>query len=100
MTPSLVLGQRTGLHNLNTVADSALVLFVVCLQANGSLDNLLIQRVFYIIDDSYNDSLIHLIADNQADSGFSQISLSHSKTLLLTAVQTDAVLSLHEQCPF
>ena len=43
-SPTLVLGQRTGLHYLYLVADLALVVLVVRLQLIGVRNNLLVQR--------------------------------------------------------
>ena len=48
-SPTLVLGQGTGLHDLNGIADAALVVLVVSLQLVGPLHGLLVQRIAFSI---------------------------------------------------
>ena len=81
-SPSLILGKRTGLHNLHAIALAALVVFVVSLEANGSLDNLVVKLVLYAVLNRNNDGLVHLVGHNLADNGLSHISFTHCYVLL------------------
>ena len=59
-TPSLIFGKRTGLHNTHTVAGLALVVLVMRLKLNGTLDNLFIQRMLNAVFDGDNNRLVIL----------------------------------------
>ena len=67
--PSLILGQRTGLHDLYSVPDAAGVVLVMGLEFVGSLDDLLIQGMCHTVGNGHHHGLIHLIRNHQADSG-------------------------------
>ena len=73
-SPSLVLGQGTGLHQQDLVAFMAGVSLVMSLDFNGPFYDLVVKGVFHVVVDSNDDGFIHLIADNDADPGLSQIS--------------------------
>src|SRR5699024_5796682 len=73
-TPSLILGQWSCLHNSYSVADVTLVILIMRFQLISSLDDLLIQWMFYMIFYGNNYGLIHFIADNFTNTCFSKIS--------------------------
>ncbi len=73
-SPSLSLGQRSCLHDLYCVADAAFVLLVMSLQCIGLLDDFSDYGVFYMVFNRNNDCLVHLVADDLADTDFSKIS--------------------------
>ena len=83
-SPTLVLGQRASLHNLNGVAYAALVVLVMSLQLVGSLDNLLIKRMLYAVRDSNDNRLVHLVRNDLADSCLAESSISSFVVTSLT----------------
>lgn len=68
--PSLVLGHRAGLHDEDTVADSAGVVLIMSLELDGAVNDLLVKRMLYPILDGDDNSLIHLIAGHNANASF------------------------------
>src|SRR5689334_14453156 len=64
--PTLGGGQRTGLHDLDPVADAALVVLVVRLQLDRATHDLAVQGVLHAVLDGHDDRLVHLVADDQA----------------------------------
>src|SRR5689334_2836064 len=64
--PALGGRQRAGLHDLDPVADAALVLLVVSLELDGAAHDLAVQRVLHAVLDGHDDGLVHLVADHQA----------------------------------
>src|SRR5699024_8899158 len=69
-SPSLVLGQRSCLHHFYGVADVTLICLVMRLQLVGSLYDLLVKRMFYMVLNCDNDGFVHFITDHLAHTGF------------------------------
>ncbi len=70
-SPSLILGKRSGLHNLNGIALLALIVLVMSLELVSALYNLAVQRMLNVLYDSNNYGLVHLVTDNLTGTGFS-----------------------------
>src|SRR5262249_17574961 len=64
--PALGGRQRAGLHDLDPVADAAVVLLVVGLEPRRTAHDLAVQRVLHAVLDLDHDGLVHLVADDQA----------------------------------
>src|SRR5689334_5658566 len=64
--PALRGRQRTGLHDLDPVADAALVGLVVGLQLHGPAHDLAVERVLHAVLDGHDDGLVHLVAHHEA----------------------------------
>src|SRR5207344_3475030 len=58
--------QRPGLHQSDTVTDSALVLLVVRLELARPPQDLAVERVFDPILDDHDNGLVHLVAHHKA----------------------------------
>ena len=69
-TPSLGFGKRSCLHEPNLVAHAAFVPVVLCVQLQGPLHDLSVQRVLDVVLDCDDNGLVHFIADNQTASSF------------------------------
>src|ERR1700761_9076818 len=67
--PPLGGGQRPGLHQEDAVADTALVLLVVCLVLLGAAQDLAVLGVLYAVFHRDDDGLVHLVADHEALAG-------------------------------
>src|SRR4051795_601507 len=63
--PALGGRQRTGLHDLDPVADAALVLLVVRLELARAPHDLAVERVLDPVLDKDNHGLVHLVAHHQ-----------------------------------
>ena len=61
-----------------------------------TVDELTVNRVLYVVLDSYDNSLVHLIAYNHTNSAFSEISFFCHDLFLLTRFSLKG-LSLHER---
>ena len=68
--PSLILGDRAGLHDANGIADAAAVLFVMRLELAGAVDHLAVKGVTNLGLDGDDYRFFHLIADDDANAGF------------------------------
>jgi hypothetical protein len=68
------MGQRSGFRNKYLVAYAALVVFIMDFESYRALNDFAVFLVLYVLLDSDDDGLIHLVADDNADSVFSQIS--------------------------
>ena len=74
MGPSLFLREGSRLHNFDLVADSANFVLVVCMNLQGTLNDLAVHGVLYVVLDSNYNSLVHLVANNSTYAYFSEIS--------------------------
>ena len=70
---------RLAMHKL----DITLVVLIMSLQLVGSFYDLFIKRVLYMLFDSYNNRLIHLVTGNLTGTHFSQISFHDFNTVRL-----------------
>ena len=75
--PALGLAQRPAFHDPYHVADGALVLLIMGMEAGSLFYELTIDGVLYLSFDGDSDGLIHLIALHDADPCFTQISFDH-----------------------
>ena len=76
-TPSLSLGERTGFHNADLIADAALVVLVMSVNLESVLNDLTVDGVLYVVRNSNGNGLVHLVAYNKSDSYFSEVSVFH-----------------------
>src|SRR5690606_9148410 len=67
-TPALRRGQRTGLHQLNAVADAGQTVLVVRLHLGRTADDLAVQRVLHSVLELDDDGLLHLVRDDVTDA--------------------------------
>ena len=72
--PVLGLAQRTGFHDADGIALTALVLLVVCNELGGLLDKLAIEGMLLLTLDGDHDGLVHLAADHYSYSFLAKIS--------------------------
>ena len=72
--PVLVFAELARLDDTHRIADAALVLFVVRLEAAGVGNGLFIERVRALLGDGDHDGLVHLVGNDDAHDLFSQIS--------------------------
>src|SRR3954463_8652510 len=70
--PALRRGQRPGLHEEDTVADTRGVLLVVRLELVRTADDLAVQRVLDTVLDGDDDGLVHLVADDETLTGLAE----------------------------
>src|SRR5438128_251210 len=68
--PALLLGDRTRLHVLDDVADSALAVGVVGLKFGRAADGLAIEGMAHYRFDGDHDRLLHLVADHAPMADF------------------------------
>ena len=70
-TPSLSLGERTGFHNADLIADAALVVLVMSVNLERLVNELTVEGVLYVVRISNGNGLVQLVANNKYDSYFS-----------------------------
>ena len=73
-SPSLGLGQGPGLHNLYCIANAALIVLIMRGQLVCPLNDLTDYGMLNMVLDRYDNCLVHLVADDFADTDFSKIS--------------------------
>src|SRR3954468_8607090 len=71
--PALGGRQRPGLHDLDLVADDALVLLVVRLELAGATHDLAVETVLHAVLHEDHHGLVHLVADHEARADLARL---------------------------